>query len=35
MVPVKQKPKRFNPYEINATEISLGKRDKFRTLGTF
>jgi hypothetical protein len=29
MVPVKQKPKRFNPDEISAKEISLGKRDKF------
>jgi len=29
VVPVKQKTKRFNPDEIRATEISLGKRGKF------
>jgi hypothetical protein len=32
IVPVKQKTKRFNPDEIRATEISLGKRDKFSSL---
>jgi hypothetical protein len=32
LVPVKQKPNRFNPDEIIATEISLGKWDKFRLL---
>jgi hypothetical protein len=29
-----KKTKRFNPDEISATEISLGKRDKFRWLGS-
>jgi hypothetical protein len=33
IVPVKQKTNRFNPDEIRATEISLGKRDKFGWLG--
>jgi hypothetical protein len=32
VVPVKQKTNRFNPDEIKATEISLGRRDKFRAL---
>jgi hypothetical protein len=33
IVPVKQKTNRFNPDEISATKISLGRRDKFGWLG--